>query len=228
MIVRAVGISKIYGGRAPHDVEALRDVNLTVEEGEFLVISGPSGSGKTTLLNIIGGLDRPTSGYLELFRRRVDSMRDEELSKMRLMDIGFIFQDHNLLPALTVFENIELPMALAGMEARERRRRVKELLGVAGLETLSNRYPGELSVGQRQMIAILRALANRPKMILADEPTSSLDGERALTLLQFLRRSNEEMGTTIIAATTNPVRFKGFASRHLLLIEGRMMMGGPI
>lgn len=222
-VVNAVSLSKVYKGRNYQSVEALREIDLHMKQGEFLGISGPSGSGKTTLLNIIGTIDRPTSGTLELFGRRVDTMNDRELSKIRLRQIGFIFQEHNLLPSLTVAENIELPMSLAAVTAHQRKERVQELLQIVGLESLATRLPGELSMGQRQRIAALRAFANNPQMILGDEPTSELDRKNASILLDFLKEVNKQHGTAIIITTTNPERFKGFISRHLRLVDGRLM-----
>jgi ABC-type lipoprotein export system ATPase subunit len=202
----------------------LRDVELQVEEGEFLVISGPSGSGKTTLLSIIGGLEKPTSGSLELFGKSVDEMSDEELSNIRLKEIGFIFQEQNLLPFITVSENIELPMTLANIPKTQRKERVQELLKSFSLEHLSSRFPYELSMGERQRIAAIRAMANKPRLILGDEPTSGLDRDNALILLRLLKEINSRYGTTIVLTTTDPELLRRFSSRNLLLVNGSIQL----
>jgi len=223
LAVKISRLCKVYKS-ASSAHEALRDVELQVEEGEFLVISGPSGSGKTTLLSIIGGLEKPTSGSLELFGKSVDEMSDEELSNIRLKEIGFIFQEQNLLPFITVSENIELPMTLANIPKTQRKERVQELLKSFSLEHLSSRFPYELSMGERQRIAAIRAMANKPRLILGDEPTSGLDRDNALILLRLLKEINSRYGTTIVLTTTDPELLRRFSSRNLLLVNGSIQL----
>ena len=192
------GVWKSYGA-----TEVLRDVNLAVKEGDFISIRGKSGAGKTTLLKIIGLLETPDRGEVKLFGRAVNGLRDDEVSELRLHHIGFMFQFFNLIPSLTVLENIELPLALAGVDGYERRRRASELLEYFGLTSLAERFPEILSGGERQRIAIIRALTNSPKIILADEPTSSLDDENSQLLIELLNKINREGGAAIILTTTD-------------------------
>ena len=191
-------VSKRYGA-----TEVLRDVSLKVEEGEFISIRGKSGVGKTTLLKIMGLLEDPDKGEVKLFGRAVNGLSEDEKSELRLHGIGFVFQFFNLIPSLTVLENVELPLALAGMNKKEREGRARKLLEYFGLEGLAERFPETLSGGERQRIAIIRALANSPKIILADEPTSSLDDENSQRLMELLTRINEERKVTIILTTTD-------------------------
>ena len=177
-------------------------MNLTVEEGDFIVIRGKSGTGKTTLLKIIGLLETPDDGQVKLMRRDVGDLSDNERSDLRLHHIGFVFQFFNLIPSLRIVENIELPLALAGIRRPERNRRACNLLRYFGLTSLAARFPDTLSGGERQRIAILRALANDPEIILADEPTSSLDDENSNLLLSLLTDINKERKVTIIITTT--------------------------
>lgn len=183
--------------------EVLKGVSLKVGEGEFVAIRGRSGAGKTTLLKIIGLLEPPDKGEVKLFGRPVNKLNDGEKSSIRLHKIGFVFQFFNLIPSLTVLENIELPLALAGVGKNERRRRAYKLLEYFGLTDLASRFPETLSGGERQRIAVIRALANSPKLILADEPTSSLDDENSSMLMELLSRINREDGVTIILTTTD-------------------------
>jgi len=203
-------------------VQALKEVDLNIAESEFVSITGPSGSGKTTLLSIMGGLEKPTSGTVELFGKQIDSMSDRELSKLRLQEIGFIFQEHNLLPSLTIRENIELPMELAKTSTSMREKTIKELLDIVKLEHLADRLPSEISRGQRQRIAALRALANFPKIILGDEPTSDLDRENARILLEFLKKINELYRTTIIITSTDDTLHKEYTKRSVYILDGEI------
>ena len=197
-MIELSNIWKSYGAN-----EILRGVNLTVKEGEFISIRGKSGVGKTTLLKIVGLLEPPDKGEVRLFGRSVNGLNDNEKSELRLHQIGFVFQFFNLIPSLTVLENIELPLALAGMNKQERRRRARELLEYFDLTSLAERFPETLSGGERQRIAIIRALANNPKIILADEPTSSLDDENSQLLIKLLAEINREKKVTIILTTTD-------------------------
>jgi len=197
-LIELLNISKRYG-----TTQVLRDINLAVKEGEFISIRGKSGVGKTTLLKIVGLLEMPDKGEVKLFGRAVNGLSDDEKSELRLHHIGFVFQFFNLIPSLTVLENIELPLALAGIDKYERRQRVNELLEYFGLTSLAERFPDTLSGGERQRIAVIRALANSPKLILADEPTSSLDDENSQLLMELLEKINREKRVTIILTTTD-------------------------
>jgi len=197
-LIELFNVSKRYGA-----TEVLKDVNLTAEEGEFISIRGKSGVGKTTLLKIIGLLETPDDGEVRLFGRKANMLNDSERSNLRLQNIGFIFQFFNLIPSLTVLENVELPLALAGINRQERRRRAHQLLEYFGLTGLAERFPETLSGGERQRIAIIRALANSPKIILADEPTSSIDDENSQLLMELLTKINRERKVTIILTTTD-------------------------
>jgi len=181
----------------------LKDVNLNVRKGEFISIRGKSGVGKTTLLKVIGLLEAPDKGEVKLFGRTVNGLSDDEKSDLRLHHIGFVFQFFNLTPSLTVLENIELPLALAGIGKQERRRRARELLEYFGLTSLADRFPETLSGGEKQRVAIIRALANSPTIILADEPTSSIDDENSQLVMELLTKINWEKKVTIILTTTD-------------------------
>ena len=220
-IVKVKKVTKNYYNGSNY-VQALKEVDLNIAESEFVSITGPSGSGKTTLLSIMGGLEKPTSGTVELFGKQIDSMSDRDLSKLRLQEIGFIFQEHNLLPSLTVRENIELPMELAKTSASMREKTIKELLDIVKLEHLADRLPSEISRGQRQRIAALRALANFPKIILGDEPTSDLDRENARILLEFLKKINELYRTTIIITSTDDTVHKEYTKRSVYILDGEI------
>jgi len=174
-----------------------------VKEGEFISVRGKSGSGKTTILKIIGMLEAPDQGEVKILGKSVNTLSDDEKSEMRIQNIGFVFQFFNLIPSLTVLENIELPLALAGINKYERQRRALELLEYFGLKNLSKRFPDTLSGGEKQRIAIIRALANNPKIILADEPTSSIDNENSQLLMELLSRVNKQWNVTIVLTTTD-------------------------
>jgi putative ABC transport system ATP-binding protein len=215
-LIELASVSKSYGA-----IEVLRDVNLSVREGEFISVRGKSGVGKTTLLKIIGLLDTPDSGQVRILGRRADELGDEERSELRLHSIGFIFQFFNLIPSLTVAENIELPLALAGKGKREREERARELLAQFGLSGLADRFPETLSGGERQRIAILRALANSPKLILADEPASSLDDENSRLVMETLSQINREKGVTVVLTTTD--LYENLPTdRNFVLKDGRL------
>jgi len=181
----------------------LKGINLLVKEGEFISVRGKSGSGKTTILKIIGMLEAPDQGEVKILGKSVNTLSDDEKSEMRIQNIGFVFQFFNLIPSLTVLENIELPLALAGINKYERQRRALELLEYFGLKNLSKRFPDTLSGGEKQRIAIIRALANNPKIILADEPTSSIDNENSQLLMELLSRVNKQWNVTIVLTTTD-------------------------
>lgn len=185
------------------EVHALRGLNIRVDKGEFVSIMGPSGSGKSTLLNMIGGLDTPTSGELYIGRKEISSMKDKELTKMRAEDIGFIFQTFNLLPALSVIDNVEFPMrnlTNKNLDKSSRIQRAEECVDIVGLTPRMNYLPAKLSGGERQRVAIARALVNNPKFILADEPTGNLDSKATKNIINILHEVNEQ-GTTVIMVT---------------------------
>ena len=175
-VIKAVNITKVYNETVV-PVHALNGVDLEVEEGEFTAIVGPSGCGKTTLLNILGGLDHPTTGTVKIGNTDVTNMRDRDLIDFRLRNIGFVFQAYNLIPVLTTFENVEFIMLLQKQDKKTRTARVMELLDQMGITEKANQRPSELSGGQQQRVAVARALASKPKFILADEPTANLDSK---------------------------------------------------
>jgi putative ABC transport system ATP-binding protein len=217
-IVSLQKVTKNYG-QGDALTQALRGVNLIVEAGEFTAMAGPSGSGKSTLLNIIGGLDRPTSGRVEVDGREINAMSNTELGLLRRERIGFIFQSYNLIPVLTALENAEYVLMLQGIPTAERRKRVREVLKEVGLEGLENRYPRQLSGGQQQRVAIARAIVSEPALVLADEPTANVDSETGKALLDLMRNLNEEKGVTFFFSTHEEAVMKR-ARRLLQLRDG--------
>jgi putative ABC transport system ATP-binding protein len=187
-------------GRGSEAVHAVRGVSLEVERGEYLAIVGPSGSGKSSLLNLLGAIDTPDEGELTIAGRRIERMSDRELTDFRLRNIGFVFQRFYLLPVLTARENVELPMAEAGVSRTDRRARASELLRYVGLERRERHRPTQLSGGEQQRVAIARALANRPALLLADEPTGELDARTGEEIIALFERLNVD-GTTLIVVT---------------------------
>jgi putative ABC transport system ATP-binding protein len=181
-------------------VHAVRGVSLDVARGDSVAIVGPSGCGKSTLLNLIGGIDRPTSGTIVVDGNRIDAMRDAAATRFRLLSIGFVFQRFYLMPALSAEENIELPMAEAGMSSAKRAARVRELLAYVGLADRRAHRPAQLSGGEQQRVAIARALANSPRILLADEPTGELDAKTGAEMIDLLARVNRD-GTTLVVVT---------------------------
>ena len=214
------GISKSYR-QGEVEVNALQDVTLSVDEGEFAALVGPSGSGKTTLLNIIGGLDTPSAGNAHLNGADITVMSEAQLSDFRLFQLGFIFQAYNLVPVLSALENVELVMVLQGRDAKERRERAEHYLQLVGLEKLMHRRPSALSGGQQQRVAVARALAAGPRLVLADEPTANLDSENATALLDIMHRLSHEEKTTFIFSTHDP-RVMERAERIITLRDGRI------
>ncbi|MDE2943160.1 MAG: ABC transporter ATP-binding protein [Gemmatimonadota bacterium] len=197
---RTDGVWKVFEQEA-ESVQAVRDVSLTIERGEFTALAGPSGSGKTTLLNLIGGLTRPTQGRVWVAGREVSRMSNQELARLRLEEVGFVFQAYNLLPVLTALENAEFPMLLQGVPAEERQARVRGLFARTGMEGLEDRRPGKLSGGQQQRVAVVRAVASRPALVLADEPTANLDSVSSEALLDVMGELNRDLGVTFVFAT---------------------------
>ena len=203
-MIEVRGVEKIYH-QGEVEVPALRGVDLDIGEGEFSALAGPSGSGKTTLLNMIGCLDSPTRGYVEIDGVRVTDMGRSEAADYRLEHIGFIFQAYNLVPVLTAYENAEFVLMLRGVPREKRREIVVPLLQEVGLEVMIDRKPTELSGGQQQRVAIVRALAAKPQIILADEPTANLDSETSGELLDLMLELNREYETTFLFSTHDPL-----------------------
>jgi putative ABC transport system ATP-binding protein len=183
------------------DVEVLKDINLTINSGEFVSIMGPSGSGKSTLLYLIGGLDKPTAGSVKIKGSELSEMKDKDQSIMRRRDIGFVFQFYNLIPNLNVEENVMLPVLLDGKKLKDYRSKLDEILEVVGLSDRRSHTPRELSGGQQQRVAIARALINEPDIILADEPIGNLDTKTGTEVMQLLQKINKEKGKTIVQVT---------------------------
>ena len=204
-------------------VPVLKDVSLTVEEGEYVAIMGPSGSGKTTLMNIIGCLDRPTSGTYELAGENVLKLKDRELSDLRLKSIGFVFQSFQLMPRESAVENVALPLSYAGVRKKERRIRATKALERVGLGDRVNFRPTQLSGGQKQRVAIARAMVNHPKILLADEPTGALDSKSGEQIMELFDSLNEE-GVTIVMITHDP-RIAAKAKRIVRISDGEIYEG---
>ena len=203
-IIRLNNIIKRFYVGQPNELEILHGISLSVQEGEFASIVGPSGSGKSTLMNLIGALDRPTEGTYFLDGIDVESAHDAELSDIRNLKIGFVFQTYNLIPKTTALSNVELPMLYAGVPKAERRKRAKELLEMVEMRDRAKHLPEELSGGQKQRVAIARAMANDPAIILADEPTGALDTKTGRLFMDLFHRLNEEQNKTIVLITHSP------------------------
>jgi len=219
-IVVTRDVKKIYRQGAI-DVKALRGLDLTVKKGEFTALSGPSGSGKTTALNLMGALDKPSSGSIFLEGNDLMKLGRAALSRIRRDRIGFVFQAYNLVPVLTAFENAEIVLALQGVGAKERRERVMGILKDVGLEEMAGRRPDQLSGGQQQRVAIARAIAANPAVVLADEPTANVDSETAERLIAIMEKLNEERSVTFIFSTHDP-RVMERARRLVRLVDGRI------
>ena len=218
-IIRLTDAWRLFG---PQQQErALAGVSLTVAPGEFLCLAGPSGSGKTTLLNLMGLLDLPSSGSMEFLGQETSTLSRTERAILRRHQLGFIFQGFNLIPVLSVAENVEYPLILAGMAGEERRRRVEHALGLVGISDHGRKRPGELSGGQQQRVAVARAIAPAPPLILADEPTGSLDSRTGAELLALLRRLNQELGTTFVFSSHDH-NVINQAQRVVLLQDGQV------
>ena len=216
--VRTETVCKVYetDGLA---VEAVRDVTLEIEAGEFVVLAGPSGSGKTTLLNLVGGLTHPTSGRVWIADREVTHMSERELARLRLERIGFVFQAFNLLPVLTARENAEFTLLLQGVPESERRRLVSDVFKRIGIGGLEDRRPSKLSGGQQQRVAVARAVVGRPALVLADEPTANLDHDASAALLDLMVQLNRELNVTFVFAT-HDTELMARAGRLIHLVDG--------
>ncbi|HJX16867.1 MAG TPA: ABC transporter ATP-binding protein [Acidiferrobacterales bacterium] len=218
--VRAEQVTKIYR-QDSIVVEALKDVDLEITEGEFLALVGPSGSGKSTLLNLIGGLDRPSAGRLWVADAELGQLTRRALAELRLKRIGFVFQEYNLIPVLSALENVEYVMLLQGVPDAERRARATEILNEVGLAGLEDRRPGELSGGQQQRVAVARAIVAAPALVLADEPTANLDSATGAALMDLMRRLNEEKRVTFVFSTHDPMVMER-AKRLVRLKDGHI------
>jgi putative ABC transport system ATP-binding protein len=207
------------------ETRALNDISLTIGEGEFTALVGPSGSGKTTLLQIIGCLDKPDKGVVKIKGQDVTRLNANQRADLRRDEIGFIFQFFALVPVLTAYENVELPLLLNNVKASERRERVMELLNAVGLADRAKHRPDQMSGGQQQRVAIARALAPHPLMVLADEPTANLDTENGKQAMEIMQKLNEQTGTAFIFATHDP-RVVAFAKRVVRLRDGRIDSNG--
>jgi putative ABC transport system ATP-binding protein len=216
-VLKLVDVSKEYDGSTPF--RALRDVSLEIEEGEFVSIVGPSGSGKSTLLHILGCLDKPSSGEMYLDGVKVSTLNDDALADIRCEKIGFVFQAFNLAPTLNVFKNVELPLIIQGMDEGERKKIVEKHLSLVGLSDKRNSLPSQLSGGEKQRLAIARALATSPKIILADEPTGNLDSKSGKTVLDFIADLHRERGITVILVTHDP-NVAAYAERTIRIEDG--------
>jgi putative ABC transport system ATP-binding protein len=214
-----VDVAKRYT-RGADTITNFEQLSLDIPQGDFAAIMGPSGSGKTTLLNLLGGIDRPTSGQISFLGTRIDGYSEAQLSKWRSHSVGFIFQFYNLMPTLSAAQNVELPLLLTAMGAKERKQRVMTALDIVGLAERAGHRPRELSGGQQQRVAIARALVADPKLILADEPTGDLDRTTADEILTMLQLLNRELGKTIVMVTHDPAAAT-YAQRTLHLDKGR-------
>ncbi|HYM19481.1 MAG TPA: ABC transporter ATP-binding protein [Candidatus Kapabacteria bacterium] len=201
--VQVQNVTKIYK-RDSLDIPVLRNLSLSIPEGEFLALMGPSGSGKTTLMNLIAGIDKPTSGNVTVAGTNIDALGESQLAAWRSQHIGFVFQFYNLLPVLTAFENVELPLLLTNLSKKERKEHVETALSVVGLSDRMMHYPKQLSGGQEQRVAIARAIVTDPTVIVADEPTGDLDKKSAEDILDLLVRLNREFKKTIVMVTHDP------------------------
>jgi len=214
-VVQARGVNKIFK-RDAFEVTALDDVTIDIAAGEFLALMGPSGSGKTTLLNMIAAIDRPTSGELQVLGKNIFNLSDGDSARWRNTHVGYVFQTFNLIPVLTAFENVELPLLLTKMTTQQRRDHVLTALKLVGLEDRVNHLPKQLSGGQEQRVAIARAIVSDPTLILADEPTGDLDSHSATEILEILKRLNEGFKKTIVMVTHDPHAAQyAHVTRHL-------------
>jgi putative ABC transport system ATP-binding protein len=214
-------ITKTYKSFATVQAQALTDISLVAQKGEFVVLAGPSGSGKTTLLNIMGTLDQPDSGRVFIFGQDVTGLTRNELADLRLRKIGFVFQAYNLINVLTAVENVEYVLLLQGMAASERKAKALKILNEVGLKDFIHRRPYQMSGGQQQRVAVARAIAAEPDIILADEPTANLDSKTGLLLIELLKKFNEDKGVTFIISSHDPMVIER-AKRVIKIKDGRI------
>ncbi|WP_148867421.1 ATP-binding cassette domain-containing protein [Thermosediminibacter litoriperuensis] len=219
-MIELIGVSKVYG-KGKNQVPVLDDINLKVDEGEFVAVLGPSGSGKTTLMNILGLIDTPTSGSYIFEGKPVSELKDRELAKIRNRKIGFVFQSFNLIPDLDALENVELPLIYAGVKPAERQTRAAELLDLVGLSDRTRHRPSEMSGGQQQRVAIARALAADPPLILADEPTGNLDSRSGAEVMNILESLNGSGKTVILITHDREIAAR--AKRKIEIRDGKIV-----
>jgi len=219
-LIRTVDLVKTYVTETI-ETPALRGVSVELHEGEFTAVAGPSGSGKSTLLHLLGGLDRPTSGEILLDGTAMSSLSKDQLSRLRLTRIGFVFQAYNLIPVLTVLENTAFVLELQGIVRSERIKRAKKILGELGIEQYANQYPHRISGGEQQRVAVARAVVSDPSIVLADEPTANLDTAMSLELIDLMRRLNEDKGATFFFATHDN-RLLDRVNRLITLVDGEV------
>ena len=220
-VIRLEGVTRTFKGDADEDTYALRDVNLAINRGEYVSISGPSGCGKSTLLSVLALLDTPNTGRYWLNGKAVDGMTPAERARARSLDIGLIFQSFNLIGDMSVYENVEYPLTLRGVGAAERKATVERALDRVGLTVRAKQRPGALSGGHQQLVAVARAIAGRPAILLADEPTGNLDSKAGESLMQLLGELHAD-GATLCVATHDP-RWIAQAPRHVYLFDGRVV-----
>ncbi|MCF4172825.1 ABC transporter ATP-binding protein [Vibrio sp. McD22-P3] len=221
MTIEIKQLNKIYNPKSEFPVHAVQDLSLTIEQGEFVAIMGPSGSGKTTILNMLGGIDTPTSGEVWIEGSNICQLSEKQLIAFRRDNIGFIFQDYSLLPVLTAQENVEFVMQLQGVAEKQCQQRASELLAQVGLENQKDKRPPKMSGGQQQRVAVARALAPRPRFVMADEPTANLDAKSTAELLDIMQHLNEVEGTTFIFSTHDPRVIKR-AKRVIVFEDGKL------
>jgi len=218
--IKLKGVRRLFMS-GEHTVRAVDGVDLDLERGEFAALAGPSGSGKTTLLNLIGGLDRPDEGVIYIDGTSTSDRTDDELTELRLNNIGFIFQAYNLIPVLTAYENIQFVLQIQGVPEREHRDRIMPILATLGLEGLEHRFPPQLSGGQQQRVAVARSVIGDPAIVLADEPTANLDSDTAKKLMDMMRKLNSEKQVTFLFSTHDPLVIER-ARRVIRLRDGRI------
>ena len=221
-IIKTRNLTKKYSITEGIDITALNDVTIEIKRGEFVSVMGPSGSGKTTLLNMIGALDKPTSGEVIINGTRIANMNDKQRTNLRLTEIGFIFQFYNLIPVLTAFENVELPMIFADKSENIRKEMVERVLILVGLKDRMDFLPSELSGGEKQRVAIARALSNEPAILIADEPTGELDSKMGMEIIQLLRDLNRNLRQTVLMVTHDPT-VGALAERTLRMRDGKII-----
>ncbi len=220
ILIRAENLKKVYP-LGQTQLNALDHINLSIQKGEFVGLVGPSGSGKTTLLNIMGALDAPSEGSTEVLGLKVESLTHKDAARLRNAHIGFIFQTFNLLPVYSVYENVEFPLLLQGVEANKRKQLVEEALAWVGLADRAESRPAQLSGGQSQRVAIARAVVKKPEIVLADEPTANLDAENSHHIMRTMTQLNHELKTTFVFATHDE-KVIGYLRRKVTLVDGKI------
>ncbi len=221
-MIQTFDLTKIYNITEGIEIRALNGVSIDIKKGEFVSVMGPSGSGKTTLLNMIGALDNPTSGAVYINRTNIAHMDDKQRTNLRLKEIGFIFQFYNLVPVLSAYENVELPMIFAARTKQERERNANKFLDLVGLSDKKDHLPSELSGGEQQRVAIARALCNEPSILIADEPTGELDTKKGMEIVNLLRELNLELDQTILMVSHDPM-VGALAERILKMRDGKII-----